>query len=80
MLPAPAFDFSTVPVEQVRAYLKTALPSVVKDPYIKSETFEIAGADGQSLQVYSLKAADATGPLPTVLAFHGGGGLIGTPQ
>ncbi|KAL8291579.1 hypothetical protein RQP46_002557 [Phenoliferia psychrophenolica] len=82
MLPAPTFQLAAQPMQQVREYLESALPKPTVDPTIKTEHIEITGGAGQKMRMYCLQPADvvAKAPQPTVLAFHGGGGLIGTPE
>jgi acetyl esterase len=77
----PVVDFDAVPIEQLRAMGNTPLPvnpALPVPPEVTTEVREIGGP--ASVLTVLIHRPAVSGPLPTVLFFHGGGWTIGSPQ
>jgi acetyl esterase len=77
----PAIDLDAVPIEQLRAMGAAPVPvnpALPTPRNITTELREIQGPDGVLTAV--IHRPDISGPVPTVLFFHGGGWTIGSPR
>lgn len=70
------FDLTVPPAERARIFINSFPPAPTPDPTeISVESIQI---DGQFRALVVRPVGSA--PLPVILAFHGGGGVVGTPE
>ncbi|KAM0752319.1 alpha/beta-hydrolase [Meredithblackwellia eburnea MCA 4105] len=77
----PGFDLSVAPKEGIRPFFASFPPPT--NPYpddVVVGSVTIVGGDNDPLRLLVVSPAQRQSEAPAILAFHGGGGIVGVPE